>query len=165
MGISIIIATAAYGPLHKLWSSFSPPLKKYKIPVHSALLRICSPVWLTEIVTIEDKMRQRMKYQEVQDRNVLMKYVIRTDFPEAVRSIIRYVYGYHQEITRAADPFLLVAVYKECERLEMDRLRAEILKTLSSPVMNVQPLLSLAHAAEALDVPQLLRECIRILAD
>lgn len=42
---------------------FSPPLKKYKIPVHSALLRICSPVWLTEIVTLEDKMRQRMKYQ------------------------------------------------------------------------------------------------------
>lgn len=81
------------------------------------------------------------------------------------RLVPRVVCRYHQEITRAADPFLLVAVYKECERLEMDRLRAEVLKAFSAPVMNVQPLLSLAHAAEALDVPQLLRECIRILAD
>ncbi|PFH34165.1 hypothetical protein BESB_073170 [Besnoitia besnoiti] len=142
---------------------FRQPPKIYKIPVHSALLRISSPIWLSELTVIEERMRTRMKYQQLDESQVMMKYVIETSYPAAIRAVIQYIYGYRQELLQG-DPFLMVSVYKEADKLEMRRLQAEVLRALSVP-MSIGPLVALARAAEVLKVYPLLSEIIRILAD
>ncbi|CBZ55140.1 hypothetical protein NCLIV_055650 [Neospora caninum Liverpool] len=144
-------------------SQFTPPPKTFKIPVHSALLRISSPIWLKELTVVEAKHHTKMKYQRSNDGSVLMKHVIETFHPAAIRAIIQYIYGYRQEVLQA-DPFLQVAVYKEAFRLEMKQLQKEVLRALSAP-MSIGPLVSLAKAAEVMKVDQLLLDAIRILAD
>ncbi|KFH09557.1 hypothetical protein TGVAND_311880 [Toxoplasma gondii VAND] len=143
-------------------SQFTPPPKVFKIPVHSALLRISSPIWLKDLTVVEAKHRTKMKCNRDDDGRVLMKYVIESFHPAAIRAIIQYIYGYRHEVLQG-DPFLQVAVYKEASRLEMKQLQKEVLRALSAP-MNIGPLVSLAKAAEVMKVDQLLLEAIRILA-
>ncbi|XP_026193444.1 uncharacterized protein LOC113147367 [Cyclospora cayetanensis] len=70
------------------------PQKMFKIPVHSAILRLSSPIWLTEITALEEKHKQRLLYSDHPDRQEMLKYIIECQNPEALRCIINYIYGW-----------------------------------------------------------------------
>ncbi|KAL8436382.1 hypothetical protein ACSSS7_001782 [Eimeria intestinalis] len=139
------------------------PQRVVRIPVHSAILRLSSPTWLTEITALEEKHKQKMLYTDTPDRQGMLKYIIECQNPEAVRCIINYIYGYKSTITRG-NPLLLVAVYREASRFKIAKICKEVLEPLSAP-MSLEALIQLAFACEATGCDQILRECVRVLCD
>ncbi|OEH74250.1 hypothetical protein cyc_01919 [Cyclospora cayetanensis] len=139
------------------------PQKMFKIPVHSAILRLSSPIWLTEITALEEKHKQRLLYSDHPDRQEMLKYIIECQNPEALRCIINYIYGYKASITHG-NPMLLVSVYLEASRFKIDKICKEVLEPLSAP-MNMEALTHLASSSEAAGCEQILKECARVLCD
>ncbi|KAL8429370.1 hypothetical protein Efla_001208 [Eimeria flavescens] len=139
------------------------PQQIFKIPVHSAMLRLSSPTWLTEITALEEKHKLKMLYTESPDRQEMLKYIIECQNPEALRCIINYIYGYKASISQG-NPLLLVAVYLEASRFKIAKICKEVLQPLSAP-MSLEALIQLAFACEATGCDQILKECVRVLCD
>ncbi|KAL8275561.1 hypothetical protein Esti_000512 [Eimeria stiedai] len=139
------------------------PQRVFRIPVHSAILRLSSPTWLTEITALEEKHKQKMLYTDTPDRQGMLQYIIECQNPEAMRCIINYIYGYKSTITQG-NPLLLVAVYREASRFKIAKICKDVLQPLSAP-MSLEALIQLAFACEATGCDQILRECVRVLCD
>ncbi|KAF8821955.1 hypothetical protein IE077_001323 [Cardiosporidium cionae] len=155
-------------------------MKTLKIPVHSGFLKISSQDWLRDISALEMAFREKLRYsvevfaifiiksageltyilnalplENVQEERLI--YRIRTYFPEAVRCIIRYLYGFRQDVDNA-DPLLLVAMYKEAERFKLDSIMRAIEVSFSKP-HDLASTVEMAVAAEALLRLDLMYEC------
>ncbi|EEA07817.1 GYF domain-containing protein [Cryptosporidium muris RN66] len=153
------------------------PLISLRIPVHSNLLGLASPVMRVEINQLME-LRQEFNEQYTLNYNsediqtklnrlkaslVRPEYKIKAIYPEAVRVLLLFIYG-HTTCLRGADPYLMLTVLHEARRFKIQLLEEELFEMLNSPA-NLEAIVQMSSVAECLEMANLVESAVYILAD
>ncbi|KAF7456122.1 GYF domain containing protein [Cryptosporidium felis] len=163
--------------LNELDSRVLPPVSSLRIPVHSNLLSLASPIMREEINQIMES-RQEINEQfnlsqddpNLQNRLDKIKasllrpeYKIKAIYPEAVRMLLLFIYG-HTTSLRGANPYLILTVLHEARRFKVQLLEEELFQMLNSP-LNIEVIVQMSSVAESLEMEGLIELTVYLLAD
>ncbi|KAL7069440.1 hypothetical protein ACR3K2_00380 [Cryptosporidium serpentis] len=143
-----------------------------KIPIHSSLLSMSSPILkesmrsiFEEHYKLREKVTRSESTEEEKEKSLQNPTItLESDCPAAIQAAIRYMYGYKAEIL-SLSRLLLVSIWKESRRFEWKNLEEELLTHLFSSKLDILDLIEIAAAAAALSIPKLVDEIVPIIAD
>eukprot|EP00923_Selenidium_pygospionis_P034634 GHVN01060297.1.p1 GENE.GHVN01060297.1~~GHVN01060297.1.p1 ORF type:complete len:418 (+),score=41.94 GHVN01060297.1:1200-2453(+) len=137
------------------------PNKILKIPAHASILKVSSPVFLDALEAVERKHHEKMTRGEIELGERKRVDIVATN-PEAVRVIIRWLYGFRFE-TSNIEPLLLLTVMREAKRLKVGKLVELCRQELGKPA-DVESMVQITVASHAIGLPELLEESIELLS-
>lgn len=137
------------------------PRKIISIPAHCNLLKMASPFLLHKLDIIEDKHKQQERLGMPVGKR--MKFEITTKNPEAIRVIIRWIYGFTFE-TVNCDPLLLLSVLRESHRLQIPAL-VKLCEKSATPPKDIDTILKMAIISDELKLYDLRDEAVTMLCD
>ncbi|KAL3129917.1 GYF domain-containing protein [Cryptosporidium hominis] len=163
--------------LDELDSRILPPVSSLRIPVHSNLLSLASPIMRDEINQIMESRQEineqfNLNYDDQNLQNKLDKikasllrpeYKIKAIYPEAVRMLLLFIYG-HTTSLRGANPYLILTVLHEARRFKVQLLEEELFQMLNSP-LNIDIIVQMSSVAESLEMEGLIELTVYLLAD
>lgn len=161
----------------ELDSRILPPVSSLRIPVHSNLLSLASPIMREEINQImesrqeineqfnlnDDDPNLQSKLDKIKASLLRPEYKIKAIYPEAVRMLLLFIYG-HTTSLRGANPYLILTVLHEARRFKVQLLEQELFQMLNSP-LNVDIIVQMSSVAESLEMEGLIELTVYLLAD
>ncbi|KAH7646957.1 hypothetical protein FG379_002648 [Cryptosporidium bovis] len=154
-----------------------PPVTSIRIPVHSNLLSLASPIMREEINQIMESRQEineqfNLNYDDPNLKGKLDKikasllrpeYKIKAIYPEAVRMLLLFIYG-HTTSLRGANPYLILTVLHEARRFKVQLLEEELFQMLNSPA-SIDVIVQMSSVAESLEMEGLIELMVHLLAD
>ncbi|KAH8740427.1 hypothetical protein FG386_002939 [Cryptosporidium ryanae] len=158
-------------------SRILPPVTSIRIPVHSNLLCLASPIMREEINQIMESKQEvneqfnlkyddpnlKVKLDKIKASLLRPEYKIKAIYPEAVRMLLLFIYG-HTTSLRGANPYLILTVLHEARRFKVQLLEEELFQMLNLPA-SIDVIVQMSSVAESLEMEDLIELMVYLLAD